>query len=152
MRNGQKGFTLVELLVVIVIIMILAALLLPAISKAIANDKKARAEAMMSEYYFDNNFRSDVENPEHVVISVKADGGKFDVSIPLHKIDVIKRDDGRIATTIRGEKLAKDGPHNWPRATILVPYDYDESHWKWNIFYLKKQSPARILPPGVEKR
>ncbi|WP_440867953.1 type II secretion system major pseudopilin GspG [Symbiopectobacterium purcellii] len=62
MRRGQKGFTLLEVMVVIVIIGLMAMLVIPNImaSKAKADQQKAKADISMLEsslemYHLDNN-------------------------------------------------------------------------------------------------
>ncbi len=61
-RGFQRGFTLIEVLVVVVIVSILAAIALPSFDRAIAKSRRAAAESAlmqnaqwMEKYYTQNN-------------------------------------------------------------------------------------------------
>lgn len=80
-RDGKKGFTLVELIVVLVILAILAALLIPALTGYIDKAKEKQiiaetrqvvmsAQTLVDEYYGTKNVADNVEGT--------VDGTKFD--------------------------------------------------------------------------
>lgn len=51
MRRGQKGFTLIELMIVVVIIGILAALAIPRFMKATTKSKQSEAKQILKQIY-----------------------------------------------------------------------------------------------------
>ena len=50
-RNGQKGFTLIELMIVVVIIGILAALAIPRFMRATTKSKQSEAKMILKQIY-----------------------------------------------------------------------------------------------------